>query len=755
MKWLPWLVLLWTAVLSFLVRDSLDFRMNYPMTEQGPVKEGWFSVDPDGLYHARRLHRLMEEGAPVAERDSAMNYPEGARIPWPPYYTYALRGLTAPMLGGETESLQVAVERAVSSLPLWFGVLTSMVVALAAYRLGGAFAGLAAGTYHALTYGAAHYAMPGVGDHHAWVSLLAALMLLALSEGILRGALEKSRSAWLWGGIAGALAGLNLGSWVASLLYILEVQLLFACLLFVHARRSKPGLPALGLAFHLTALLVVMPAVFSSPWKEAFPWMVVNLSWFHATELGLGALVFVPLLALHPNPVLVRRYPWIVGAVLAGAGLLLWIADLGPAAGIREGFAWVSRADLFMAGIAESAPLLGSEATIPGGWGRWLGYGLMALMPAWLWVSLQCWKQRKEAVLPWLVATPILLAQALGQARFSDALSGPMALVLALAAAGLFHRLRSWKPDWGNPIPSLAVAALLWIGLIGMQWPAIAYGLDRCQHLEEDRASQSFWKLGAYRLLHEWLAEQDGEGAVLAAWDQGHALEWVAGRPSVATNFGSYVGEAGFLAPARFFTASDPKAAEEVLRRHQIGEVLVHSDLENTFPHLRNQVFSVESGQLEPPRWKASMVRQLMPLTESLRSGEGPQVDFLRLIHVSPFLDTTHRPRLSKDLGPARSLPCGWVWQRVAGARLEAEGSARATLSVDIRLRYPSGREYSYQAESVVGEDGLARLRIPYNTESLNGEAEVISAEWRFQSRRGRLIVREQDVLNGNRIKLD
>jgi hypothetical protein len=95
---------------------------------------GWVTTDPDSLYHARRLLRFWSEDGPVAERDAYLDFPrrlpEGAPIPWPPYYTYVLalaRGPVAPDGGAGPESadgerLRRFVEQGAASLPLVFGV---------------------------------------------------------------------------------------------------------------------------------------------------------------------------------------------------------------------------------------------------------------------------------------------------------------------------------------------------------------------------------------------------------------------------------------------------------------------------------------------------------------------------------------------------------------------------------------------------------------------------------------------------------
>ena len=343
-------------LLTWVVREVNHSRIGYE--PRPPDRSQWFSVDPDGHYHMRRVERLLEEGFPVAGADPLLSFPEGALVPWPPYYTCVLWALLAPGAPNDPAERSVHVEHGVATLPSWFAVLTALAVALAAGRLAGAPGALVAGLQYALFNGSLQYSVVGNGDHHAFVSLLMACMLLALVEVLSGGRPARAGPGWGFGLPAGALAGLLLGSWVGGLMYVILVEVVLASLLFLHARRPLPAVPAFGLAFHLAALLVLLPAILQSPWIEAQPWMAINLSWFHAAHLLAGALVFAPLLALREGGAAFRRYPWLVGAALAGLFALLFALDLGPARGIREGFEWAGRSNAFMAYIYESQPLL-------------------------------------------------------------------------------------------------------------------------------------------------------------------------------------------------------------------------------------------------------------------------------------------------------------------------------------------------------------------------------------------------------------
>lgn len=732
------------AVLSWAAREANHLRLNYP--EPSGIS-GWFSGDPDGLYQARRLARALEEGLPPAGEDPFLNFPQGAPIPWPPYYTIALDGMIAPFAPADAAERDAFLERAVATLPQFFGIGTSLLAAVAGWLLGGVPAALVAGGSHALCYGSIHYGRAGVGDFHAWVSLLSGAMLLLVALALRSGGLERRGAALAWGTAAGLVVGALLGSWVGALLYVLEVQVVLAWLILRDVRHPAAGLPAFGLSFHVAALAAVLPAVLWSPWREEWPWMVVNLSWFHPAFLALSAAVFLPLWRLPPWSPVRRRYPWIlIGALLALAAVLAPLGG-GPIDGIRDGFAWVSRASEFMTGVAESEPLLGPDRTGSGGLFSWLGFGVLLLpllVAAGAW---QAWRRGALECLPWVAAAAALLPQALAQRRFADPLSLPMAVLLGW---GFARALELVQQRWHRVRGGAAVPLALGLALV-LQAPALSRSADRLLHRAEDRSSASVWRQGAWRLLAEWLREREPAGAaVLASWDQGHLLEWTARRPTVATNFGSYVGEDSFRDPARFFAATQGQAAEAILERRQARFVLVHSALADGLDELVRAAGATSGAAV--PRFQDTVLGRLSPHgpqgADLVAAGARP-LRFLRLVHVSPYGD----PRPSRRFGAA-TVPCGWIWERVPGAWLELAGQPGDELAVELQLQFPSGRTFRYRDAAPAGAEGRIRLRLPYCTDARNGDAVVTSARWSLGAQSHELVVPEAAVLGGLAVRL-
>ncbi len=746
------------ALLAFVPRTIGGLKR-----PRGPEpRDGWYSIDPDGLYHTRRVERAFAEGLPIAGTDPYLDFPRGARIPWPPYYDTILYFVLAPFAPGEAEARRPFLERAVATLPIAFGVIAALCAAGAAWCLsrttGGPWqrAGVAAfaGVYAACGWGAINYSRIGSGDHHAWIEMLQALSLLAACLAFGARSLRSTGLGLAWGALCGLLAGTMLGSWVASLGYVVLMQAVLGWLLVRRAREDLPGVASFGLAYHVVALAVLAPAVLASPWKDEFPWMVVNLSWFHLAWLGLGALVFVPPLsagrgALRAGTAAARAYPFAVALVLAALAWLAWLLDTPVARGIEAGLAWVSRADAFMDSVKESAPLIGPRA-VPGELFIALGFGVLIAPLAWGAAAWRSFRHRADELLPWAVVLPVLLALALVQKRFSDAAVLPLAVLLAWGGARWLARVPAWS---ALPV-SLALALLGQIESLRRAGPRLL------APIEAGLGGPADAFLGE-RTAIEWLranSPASGGFSVLSHWDRGHVIEWAADRPTVATNFGSYVGLESYRDPARFFLAEDPELARGILAERESRYVLVPATLARNVSSMARIAGLAESLFVAPgpggnPVPTALFQRTL--LLHLLRDGRGVagqdgSLSFLRLVHAATSVNEQFR-----DPATGKARPAAFVWEHVPGAAVEWRGSPSEEFAVEIDVAYAAaGHGLRWQGSARADSSGVARLRVPYATDRDNGDGRVRRAEWAAAGRRGALAIPEKAVLSGATISL-
>ena len=735
--------------LAIVLALSLAPRLVRGRQVESPDGATWTTTDADSLYHARRVHRALLEGE-VAGTDPYLNHPHGSAIPWPPYFDGLAALALAPFATGTPEVRRAIVEQGVGTLGLVFGVLGSLIAALAGWRLGRLPGALVAGGTHALAQVAIAYAVLGNGDHHSFATAIGGAAVLIVSEALRPGSLERPGDGWRRGALAGALLGLLLGAWVGGMTLLVALELALGWMVIRQTRSPRAGLGAFGLSLHLTAALVLAPAVLTSPWTELQPWVLVNLSQSHLAFLGLGAAVFLPLVRWGERPA-PGAYPAVVAVLLAALGATLLATELPAGAGLREAFDWASGEDRFMAGIRESRSLFsGEEGRGPA---DELGLGVWLLPPALLaalWLAL---RGREVQLLPWALVGLIAAVQAAQQARFAEALALPMAVLLGWGAAELIERSRLRQ----LPGPALGAVALLLVG--ALNGPIVAQTAadltsERRPVIERENPTRI-----AVRRLASWIQRNTEPGScVLADWSHGHVLEWAADRPTVATNFGSYLGRASFVDPARFFMEESPAAAEALLEERDASFVLLTSELpdllnsliERGSPQRRSRyVDEARAGQVRPA-WFATMGARLMFEGEVFQSPAVPPLDFLRLVHASPLPDPRRRLRGPQDISPA-----AWLWERVPGALVEGRGEPGSRLRVELELELPRARRaFRWWGEVEVGAEGTASLRVPYATDSPTPDLRVRSARWQLGDEEGSLAIPERAVLGGQRVPL-
>ena len=767
--------------LSWWVRGTNDVRV-WPTREalaQGELA-GAFSTDPDGFYHARRVRRALSEGR-IAARDpllAAGSWPApGAPIPWPPAYTWLASRWLAGRAGiepassdvRELERADLLIEEGLGRLPRAFGSATTVLAGVVAATLAPEVAPLAAlfaGVGHALTFAHLRYSTLGSTDHHAFVSLLLLALLWIAGRGLASVASERSRAAApvAWGALAGGLSALLLGVWVAGTLYLALVQLALGAFLLWAERpgrdpraraRVDRRLAAFGLALHASALVALAPAIRSSPWLELDPWQVVNLSYFHALELALGGLVFVPLLVLRSEGRARAAYPWLLaGACALGAGL--WIARSADA---RAAFGWAAGAGSFMSTVRESQPLLGGAS---GGLlvtAKFLGWGVLLIPLAWARLVPACASGKRPELWPLLVAAPVLLVLALAQRRFGDPWAAPQAVLLALLLARGVRRLA----DARRARAAFACVSVLALALLVLGHGATVRESERRWRAGDAiESSERDFQRGLRELLR-WVRgatpgpEEPGGGALLAQWDRGHAIEWIAARPSIATQFGSFVGEDSFLAPWRFFLESDAGRAEAELERLGARFVLVDARFPRNLDAMVNALHpeAREEWLGAEARWLAGVGAGLLADLGLQPPGLAPgrrAPDFLRLIHLSPGW------QLTRDPWTGARVPVGAVFERVPGARLRARGQAGQVLDLRMRLHFAqAGRDLIWANRVTVAPDGYARARVPYSTEGELPAAEAAAEAlfWTLAGRSGRMQVPEAAVREGRALSLE
>ncbi|MEM9380053.1 MAG: hypothetical protein AAGB93_08885 [Planctomycetota bacterium] len=723
------------ALLALWVRAENAIGVRFDVAEPGAAapSETWGSYDHDTLYHARRVERAVRNGGWVTAYDRLINHPHpeeslGAPIPWPPAYDLLLAGIArgglpdaSVLFEGPSEGTDATlplperarIERIVATVPIVCGTLTALLAALLAAGLArrlapgasalvGPCAALVAGLTVAAAFGHVRYSHLGNGDHHAFVSLLHLALLGLTSSALTRERIQQPLKSATRGAAAGVVAGLLLTTWTASILWIALVELALVVRLLAPfprvdgapGREAARGLPLFATSFHKAAILVVVPGVIESPYASLEPLGLTELSWFHLIWLAALWLVFAPY-ALAPRIAVQRPLVMLLPAI-ALLGLVLATTDLPRH--LAEAFSWAGATNVFMASINESRPLLGEGGSVAA-LVKWAGAAVV-LGPVLALAALRLVPRAPE-LLPWVTTLPVVLVLAALQRRFSEAAAAPLAVLLAALVAGWFvSRLGSERAT--RPAARAAVLLGLAVASVGAHpwtlrntWSRLRIRTETGERFVTSTPTARRQRALA-ELLHDIGRDPGARGGVLAEWDLGHAIEWRAGRPTIATNFGLYVGLESFLEPWRVFAETDADRAEQRLVARDVGSILVDG---TTAARQATLAAALDAPELIGPAWAGTMAARMTGA-----AGAEPPPGFLRLVRSVP--DPGH---------PGSDLR---VYHVVPGARLTAEGEV---LSVVATLEVGAGSDFDARpltwrstVRSSSGAPGSLVLRCPY-----------------------------------------
>ncbi|MBW2390998.1 MAG: glycosyltransferase family 39 protein [Deltaproteobacteria bacterium] len=626
----------------------------------------------DGAYHARRAYYSFVNFPSILYFDPYMAFPDGSPVPWPPLYDWAIAGV-ARIFGSSTYVFE--------SVAAWASAFFATLTVIPVYALGrcllGARGGLAAAWIFAVLPASSLLSKVGYMDHHAAVGFLATCWLWSSIRETGDEPGRRIPRTLLHAAIVAALALV----WAGSLLYIALAEgarLLVGGILWSHRERLQDQSAGALLAAVLVAPWV---AVAPEPIGGAF-----SRAWRPETRPQGRALRAVAVTLVISLPLL--AIPGLRDALATGSG-------------------FVSGADVWAQTNPEQQPLFSwnprSLARSPAVRFGWFVF-LVPVLPLLVASGLRR-RDRREGVAVLLIWTTVLTALALRQVRFAHDLAMLSSVVFAgtlLALRGQLVRVLNGRAA------SLAVFALsillLWPAFSEVYAPRARRALQ--QHRlgdarEAARLSPMESELRFGRSVRLATPETSGylddritpEYGLLVHATFGHTFLYTAQRPVSANNFGPYLDEGKFKDVTRFYKEVDLDQALAALDR-----------LGSRF------VVTAAAAFVAP-----------MPYAQRLHRGDG----FLggdpvcgacfRLVTEGPERGTPSRAMFASR--PKFEFVPYKLFERVAGAQIEVAARPGVTVEVELDLQTTIGRSFVFVTGAQAGEDGWARLRVPYATD--------------------------------------
>lgn len=755
----------WLRVLGLLALTALALWARLTVLPEVFVGDHVLTRDPDAHYHLRRIAQTLESFPHVPASDPALNWPEGAPLPWAPGFDW-LAAVFAAGLGGSASP--AASDRAAAFFPVLLGVLLVWATVALARRVGppgsaGLPVALAAGFLASLLPRMVMSSQLGRVDHHVFE----ALAMLGLGLWVLLAAAEDpdrphSRSCWLRFEAVGAVwifaAGVGFSG---SILYAaISAMLLMGLRVWEPeappARRGFSALLGSGAPAFALAGVALLVASRGAVAEHGLAFSFKFPSYLQPLLLGLagvgcaGAALAASVGAGDARPAHRRSVRLALLAVfgLTALGLAAPVAGNDVAAGLRE---WLAGGDPWLAGIDEFQPLLTS-------WALWRPEpqralydfnalpGLLAplVLPLGLW---RAWRARPVVGACFAAWTLCLAALALNQNRFAQVLSPSYAVCLALALSFAAEALARWMRGWtaaprAGGMLAVAVAALCLLD------PAIRHEL----RWHPPRGLTALESVSLALAEQAWDPTEEAPG-VLARWTAGPALLRLGGRPVLTAGFGPYTGEPAFRAAEGFMRGSEPQLLE-LMERRRLSWVV--TGMEAPLPASGDALDSPQKPfVLDSSRGRVVASRSYFasrPLAPLILGGGG--LPELGIPHVGRLMPRFVSPQKARGLGfPLHRL---WLYERVRGARLVGRAPPGARVEAGTTL-WVYGAPSPWTAWGYADAGGRFELVVPLpNRIRTPALASAAGFAIRIDGVPTRHIsVSESDVRNGTRLDLD
>ena len=452
-------------------------------------------------------------------------------------------------------------------------------------------------------------------DHHVVeVLTMAALAAWTLAE----------RRDWRWETTGAVIIAAALLSFTGSTLYVAIALAMLAV-----QRASMEGVAAaIGGALLAAAFVPAAVAEHGHAWSYVFP------SWLQPALVAFGGIGLALLTAFRRG-----RGRWAIVLVL--------LVPLIPE--VRAGVeGWLFHRDPWLASIAEFQPLYrtGLWHAAVDKWGS-LGPLAVVLVPLGAWAAWRRDPARGRAFAVWTLA---FVALTILQERFGRLFCLNLAIASAFAVDLIARRFQlPLTAAWVLVDPSLRS---MLVPMPAVATPAIDEALLALRNVE-------------------------GEG-VLARWDDGHRVLWLAQKPVVSTGFGSFLDARGFAEEQAAWDLPE-QALVAWMSSRRLDFVLAGATilLDKVGP-LGGHIFAMEGPAA---RINPGFLRNV-PLGRSAVGGSGIAGESVpQLGHFAPIVATT-----SPVEGYGLSLPAVWVLRRVEGAVLsgQAEPGERVVVRVPL-----------------------------------------------------------------------
>lgn len=513
----------------------------------------------DGYYHLRLITYSVQNFPGFLWSDSYVNYPIGYNVGWMPFYDLGIAFITR-LLSFGSPTIHT-IETIAAIFPAVLGAITVIPIFFIGKELRDARLGLLSAFLFAIM--PAHMAVSrfGLVDHHVAEVFLFTMIFLFLTLSIK----ENKKINLIFAATAGLFIGILVFTWSAAHIYIAIFSVFFILQYGVNLYKGVPSNKLI-----LTGAITGFTALSISVLLHIFQWIPLYQVAGVVAFLSMATVPGILSDAIQKKSIHWLAYP---GAIITIAILITGIIMLFPQQfGIfDEAINYFTRENI-VGTIAETRPFAEDYFSFittlyfSAPFGFALIFAFIGLI---YYIISELGSRFAPGKLLFLICAVAIILLTLQQVRFSYLSS----IFVAILAAYFIYRM-IFEENFVYNTRSIASLGFL-ILLIGAPTAYQAYAISR----EPPIIAGDWWD----SLI--WLKNNtpttsyyddpvnSPEYSVMAWWDYGNWIEYVAQRPVVANNF-----QQGVDAAALYFSADSEKVANAILDQRKTKYVIVDDE---------------------------------------------------------------------------------------------------------------------------------------------------------------------------------
>lgn len=729
------------------------------------TRDGVYLLEADNYEHLRKVKVVLNDFPWFPSYDYYMGYPVGTANITNPFFDLVLAFIVRLLLafyGG-----LYALEKLVAGLPPFLGMLSVFPLYLWARESFGPGRALAAAFVLVLMPAHIYTTMVGRPDNELAEPLAAALLFYLYALSLRKVSGQGGKSSYLAPVFTGLAAFSSILFWRGALLWWAIIGLHTFLLMALGKREAWKGFWKSGTIIFVSAAAASFFYCLADPFNVDPGFNFNTVSWFHMAAAllaaaGLWAVSFF--LASREKGRSAAKSILYGAAVLAGVAVLFAAAAPGFFRGIFEGTQVVGGGNVWTKTIAQYRPLLTDDA------GRFslssplrASTAFLFLAPIVLIVLSLPGRLRNlgPAYSFFVLSGWALFLLSLVNGRYENVFTLTVAASGGVFLIGVYNFTRARLGSIGAVIgAALSIAAAL-----ALLYPSAPFyrGLTVSQPfmIKGDLEDTLYWIQSATpptsHFLEPWKKPEYG---VMARWEFGGWIEYIAERPSIATVYGMETH--GLAESAAFFLATSEEELLDIADRNGVRYFILSKTL-GALPEYAEILGRDPSGYLVTrpdetgrPVWvTGEKFFELAQTSLYMADGQPVQspipfkgVGGVRLVYESPSASDVR--------GFAGEVKQFKVFERVKGARLNGRARPGEKVILAGTVETNQGRTFQTIRETVADASGRFSIVAWYPTVSQgDGKVGVIGAYMLKIGSAGKgLLVTEEQVEGGAVLEL-